>query len=62
MFINLQQLEQKPVQFKLEIPTGDIDFGSSVEQSSVLHADGMAQLISHSLWEIRTVGNQPRSR
>ncbi len=56
MFINLQQLEQKPVQFKLEIPTGDIDFGSSIEQSSVLHAEGSAQLISHSLGEIRTVG------
>ncbi len=56
MFINLQQLEQKPVQFKLEIPTGDIDFGSSIEQSSVLHAEGTAQLISYSLGEIRTVG------
>ena len=56
MFISLQQLEQKPVQFKLEIPTGDIEFGGAIEQSSVLNAEGSAELISHSLGEIRTAG------
>ena len=56
MFISLQQLQQHPVPFKLDIPPGDIDYDSQMTQSSDLHTEGTAQLLSHSMGEIRVRG------
>src|SRR5690348_11936551 len=56
MFISLQQLERRPVRFKVDIPAGEIEYDSKTSQSSVLHAEGSAQLLSHSLGEIRIQG------
>ncbi len=56
MFISLQQLQQRPVRFDVDIPAGEIDYDSRLSQSSVLHAEGTAQLLNHSLGEIRVVG------
>jgi uncharacterized protein len=56
MFITLQELQQRNVRFKVDIPSGEIEFDNKVAQSSVLHADGVAELLNHSLGEIRLVG------
>jgi uncharacterized protein len=56
VFISLQQLELRPIPFKVDIPKKDIDYGSEVTQSSVLHAEGSAQLLNHSLGEVRVQG------
>ena len=56
MFISLQQLEHHPVRFKVDIPAGEIDYDSKLTQSSTLHAEGSAQLLNHSLGEIRVQG------
>lgn len=56
VFITLQQLEQKPVPFKVELPPGDLEVDRTVTQSTPLVAEGSAQLLSHSLGEIRVSG------
>ncbi len=57
MFISLQQLERRPVRFKVDIPPGEIDYDSKLIQSSILHAEGSAELLNHSLGEIRVQGS-----
>jgi len=57
VFISLQQLELRSVPFKVDIPTDEIDYGNEVTQSSVLHAEGSAQLLNHSLGEVRVQGD-----
>ena len=56
MFISLQQLEQKPVQFKVDLPAGEVEIDESVTQSTPLKAEGSAHLLSQSLSEIRIAG------
>ena len=56
MFISLQQLEQRPVRFKVEVPVGEIEYDSTITQASVLESEGSAQLLNHSLGEIRVQG------
>jgi len=57
MFIGLHELEQHTVPFKLDIPAGQIEYDNKIAQASPLHAEGTAQLMSHSLGEIRVQGN-----
>jgi uncharacterized protein len=56
MFIGLQELELHTVPFKVDVPAGEIDYESKISQISVLHAEGTAQLLNHSLGEIRVQG------
>ncbi len=56
MLISLQQLEKRPVHFNVDVPAGEIEFDSKLSQSSVLHAEGRAELLNHSLGEIRIEG------
>ena len=56
VLISLQQLEQKPVHFKVELPPGDVEIANSVTQSTPLKSEGSAQLLGHSLGEIRVAG------
>jgi uncharacterized protein len=56
MFIGLQELELHTVPFKVDVPAGEIDYESKINQTSVLHAEGTAQLLNHSLGEIRVQG------
>jgi uncharacterized protein len=56
VFISLQQLEKRPVPFAVDIPTDEIDYGSEIKQASVLHAEGSARLLNHSLGEVRVEG------
>jgi len=56
MLISLQQLDKRPFKFDLEIPVGEIEYDSKLTQASPLLAEGGAQLLDHSLGEIRLVG------
>jgi uncharacterized protein len=57
VFITLHELEQHPVRFQVDLPAGGIEFDGKVGQSTVLHAEGAADLLSHSLGEIHLRGN-----
>jgi uncharacterized protein len=57
VLITLQELQQRNVRFTVNIPAGEIEFDKKVAQSSILHAEGVAELVSHSLGEIRVQGN-----
>lgn len=56
MFISVQELQVKPIRFEVNIPAEEIDYGGTISQASPLHAEGKAQLLSHSLGEIRIQG------
>lgn len=56
MLISLQELEARDVRFKVELAPGEIDYDSKITQTSDLHAQGVAELISRSLGEIRVKG------
>lgn len=56
MFISLQELQLHSVRFRVDIPAGQIDYDSGVAQNSVLHSEGAARLLNHSLGEIRIEG------
>jgi uncharacterized protein len=56
MFISLQELQLRTVRFRVDIPPGEIEYSNNITQSSVLHAEGTAQLLNHSLGEIRIRG------
>jgi len=56
MFISLQQLEQRPVRFNVDVPAGEIEYDGKISQAAELHAEGSAQLLNHSLGEIRVNG------
>jgi len=57
VLISLQELELRPVQFKIDIPAGEIEYDAALKQSSVLHAEGAAELVNHALSEIRIRGS-----
>lgn len=57
MLITLQELQLQKVRFNIDIPAGQIGFDNNVAQSSVLHAEGFAELVSHTLGDIRLQGN-----
>ena len=57
MYISLQDLELRTVRFNADIPAGQIEFDKGVQQSSALHTEGTAQLLSGSLGEIRMQGD-----
>lgn len=56
MFISLHELELRTVRFEVDIPADEIDYETDLRQSSVLHAEGSAQLLNHTLGEIRVQG------
>jgi len=57
VFISLQQLEKRAVPFAVDIRMDEIDYGSEISQSSILHAEGSARLLNHSLGEVRVQGD-----
>ncbi|HJY08971.1 MAG TPA: DUF177 domain-containing protein [Bryobacteraceae bacterium] len=57
MLISLQELELRPVQFKVDIPAGEIEYDAKLKQASVLHTQGAAELVNHALGEIRIRGS-----
>lgn len=57
MFISLHELELRSVRFDVEVRPGEIDYDSRITQSTVLKSEGTAQLLSHSMGEIRVQGS-----
>jgi uncharacterized protein len=57
VFISLQELESHTVRFKVEVPAGEIAYDAKLTQASPLRAEGSAQLLNHSLGEIRVQGD-----
>ena len=60
MFISVKELELKKVRFEVAFPPGEIDFqddGDRLSQASPLEAEGSAELLPHTLGEIRVRGH-----
>lgn len=57
MLISLQELELRPVRFRVDIPAGEIEYDATLKQASILHAEGVAELVNHALSEIRIRGS-----
>lgn len=57
MFIGLQELELHTVRFKVEVPASAISYDGKLHQASDLDAQGSAELLNHSLGEIRVQGD-----
>ena len=45
MFIEIQELEQHPIDFKEEISPDVLDLGEDLQQVGALHTEGRAQLV-----------------
>jgi uncharacterized protein len=60
VFISVQELELKKVLFDVAFPPGEIEFfddGDRLTQASPLQAEGSAELLPHTLGEIRVRGH-----
>jgi len=57
VFIGLHELEVRAIHFDVDVPAGEIDFVQNITQSTTLHAQGSAELLNHSLGEVRIHGN-----
>lgn len=58
MFFSVQDLEVRKIHFDVDFPPGEIDFlDPLVKQKSVLKANGVVELLSHTLGEIRVSGH-----
>jgi len=60
VFISVKELELKKVRFEVAFPPGEIDFqddGDRLSQASPLEAEGSAELLPHTLGEIRVRGH-----
>jgi uncharacterized protein len=57
VFLSVKELELKKVRFEVAFPPGEIDFSDSgLFQKSILEANGSAELLAHTLGEIRIQG------
>lgn len=60
MFISVKELELKKVRFDAAFPPGEIEFaddGDRLSQSTPLQVEGSAELLPHTLGEIRVRGH-----
>jgi uncharacterized protein len=57
VFLSIQELELHKVHFNVDFPAGEMDFLDKVRQSGPLHAEGVAELVSDVLGEIRIKGS-----
>lgn len=58
MFLSVQELERKAIRFDVSFRPGEIDFeGTRVRQTGPIRTDGMAELLSNTLGEIRVRGS-----
>ena len=48
IFISLQQLEQRPFRFSVDVAPNEIEFDSRITQITPLHAEGAAEFLSRS--------------
>jgi len=60
VFISVKELELKKVHFEVAFPPGEIEFvddGDRLRQATPLQAEGSAELLPHTLGEIRVRGH-----
>jgi uncharacterized protein len=57
MFFSVTELERRPVLFEVEYKPGEIDYGEGLRQTGVLKVNGKAELLPHTLGEIRLRGH-----
>ncbi len=60
MFISVKELELKKVHFEVAFPPGEIEFhddGDRLSQATPLQSEGSAELLPHTLGEIRLRGH-----
>ncbi len=60
MFISVKELELKKVHFEVAFPPGEIEYvddGDRLSQATPLQAEGSAELLPHTLGEIRVRGH-----
>jgi len=60
VFISVKELELKKVHFDVAFPPGEIDYvddGDGLSQASPLQSEGSAELLPHTLGEIRVRGH-----
>jgi uncharacterized protein len=56
MFFSLAELEHHPIHFDLQYAPGEIDLGGDLRQTGSLHTAGYAELLRHTLGELRIRG------
>jgi uncharacterized protein len=57
VFLNRRELEVRKIHFSVELAPGEVDFQSpTTRQSSILFAEGTAELLNETLGEIRVWG------
>ena len=57
LFLSVQELELRKVRFDEDFPAGEIDFDQEqLKQLGTLHVEGEAELLNHTLGEIRIQG------
>ena len=57
MFFSVQELEVKKVPFDVAFPPGEIQYDQGLSQTMPLEAQGSAELLAHTLGEIRIRGH-----
>jgi len=58
VFFSIKELEVKKIPFEADFRPGEIEFEDhSLRQASDLHAEGVAELLSNTLGEVRVHGN-----
>jgi uncharacterized protein len=57
VFFSVKDLEVKKVHFDVTFPEGEIEYEEGLRQATPLHAEGMAELLAHTLGEIRVQGH-----
>ncbi len=57
MFFSVKELELKKVRFEVAFPPGEIDYEEGLRQATPLEVRGSAELLAHTLGEIRIRGH-----
>jgi uncharacterized protein len=57
VFFSVQELEVKKVRFDVAFPPGEIQYDEDLRQATPLEVEGSAELLAHTLGEIRVRGH-----
>ena len=57
MFFSVKELELKKVRFEVAFPPGEIEYEEGLRQATPLEARGSAELLAHTLGEVRIRGH-----
>jgi hypothetical protein len=57
VFFSVKELELKKVRFEVAFPPGEIEYDEGLRQATPLEVRGSAELLAHTLGEIRIRGH-----